>query len=105
LKKLIFFPSQESVRRALPIPFRANYNHVQSIVDSCFEISIHKLSNPVDQALTWSSYKGHNTIKYCISSTPDGFINFISAGFGGRMSDILLFEKCGIDKLLSGCYG
>jgi len=26
MKKLIFFPSQESVRRALPIPFRANYN-------------------------------------------------------------------------------
>jgi len=78
MKKLIFFPSQESVRRALPIPFRANYSHVQSIVD-CFEISIHKPSNPVDQALTWSSYKGHNTIKYCISSTSDGFINFVSA--------------------------
>jgi len=87
----------------LPIPFRANYSHVQSIVD-CFEISIHKPSNPVDQALTWSLYKGHNTIKYCISSTPDGFINFVSAGFGGRVSDILLFEKCGIiDKLPSGC--
>lgn len=103
LQKLIFFPSKKSIRKTMPIPFRANYSNVQSIID-CFEISIQKPSNSVDQALTWSDYKGHNTIKYCISSTPDGLINFISKGYGGRVSDILLFENCGIlDKLPAGC--
>ena len=86
LKKFIFWPSQKSIKASLPLPFRARYNNVQSIID-CFEIEIQKPSNPLYQALTWSEYKKCNTIKYLISSTPDGTINFISEGFGGRTTD------------------
>jgi len=60
----------------------------------------------VQQALTWSEYKKCNTLKYLITCAPDGFIIFISSGYGGRISDTLLFqeskimhilpEKCGI---------
>ncbi|KAK2579100.1 hypothetical protein KPH14_008499 [Odynerus spinipes] len=86
----------------LPIAFRNSYNHVQSIADA-LEIQIEKPSDPVNQALTWSEYKC-NTLKYLISCTPDGFINFISTGYGGRISDVLLFAKCGIlDKLPDDC--
>lgn len=51
LKTLIYFPDQISVKKLLPIPFRANYSHVQSIID-CFEIQIQKPTNSVNQALT-----------------------------------------------------
>ncbi|XP_071649786.1 uncharacterized protein [Temnothorax longispinosus] len=103
LKTLIFFPNPDLVKKTLPIPFRSSYNHVQSIVDA-LEIQIEKPSDPVNQALTWSEYKKCNTIKYLISCGPDGFINFISTGYGGRISDVLLFEKCGIlDQLPEKC--
>lgn len=39
-----------------------------------------------------------------ISSTPDGYINFISEGYGGRCTDILLVEKSGyLDFLSENC--
>lgn len=92
-----------SVKKLLPIPFRANYSHVQSIID-CFEIQIQKPTNSVNQALTWSEYKKCNTLKYLISSTPDGFINFVSNGYGGRISDTLITEKSELLNVLpDGC--
>jgi len=94
-KEFIYFPTKESILKTLPIPFRVHFSHVQSIID-CFEIQIEKPSNSVHQSLTWSKYKKCNTLKYLISATPDGFINFISNGYGGRTSDTLLFEECGI---------
>lgn len=47
------------------------------------------------QALTWSEYKKANTLKYLILSTPDGFINFVSKGNEGRISDSLLVQEYG----------
>ncbi|GBP75134.1 hypothetical protein EVAR_42377_1 [Eumeta japonica] len=58
---------------------RRKYHHVSCIID-CLEIEIQKPSNAVHQALTWSDYKKANTLKYLISSTPDGLVNFISPG-------------------------
>uniref|UniRef100_A0A8D8QTW0 THAP-type domain-containing protein n=1 Tax=Cacopsylla melanoneura TaxID=428564 RepID=A0A8D8QTW0_9HEMI len=91
LKSHIFWPDKEVIKRNLPIAFRANFSNVQSIID-CFEIQIEKPSDPTFQALTWSDYKKCNTLKYLISSTPDGFINFISKGYGGRASDVQIVE-------------
>lgn len=99
LKKLIYQPSKYQVKKNLPIPFRAHYSNVYAIIDA-FEIQIQKPSNPVHQALTWSEYKKCNTLKYLVACTPDGFIVYISKGYGGRVSDTTLFEECGImDKL------
>ncbi|KAJ8667607.1 hypothetical protein QAD02_009270 [Eretmocerus hayati] len=103
LKQLIYQPSQAEVQKYLPIPSRAYYNSVYVLIDA-FEIQIQKPSNPILQVLTWSEYKKCNTIKYIIAITPDGFIVFISKGYGGRISDIKLFEACGIiDILPEGC--
>lgn len=74
----------------MPIPFR-RYSSIQSIID-CLEIEIPKPSDPIKQSLTWSEYKKCNRLKYLISSTPDGFINFVS-GFNGRCSDVLIVKK------------
>ncbi|KAI8441274.1 hypothetical protein MSG28_014913 [Choristoneura fumiferana] len=73
--------------------------NVQAIID-CFEVEIEKPKKPVDQALTWSQYKNCNTIKYLISATPDGFINFVSEGYGGRISDMYLVEQSGYLEII-----
>ncbi|XP_018910703.2 uncharacterized protein [Bemisia tabaci] len=100
LRSLIYQPNQDIIQSNLPVPFRASYSDVAYIID-CFEIEIEKPSNPVDQALTWSEYYKANTLKYFVSATPDGFINFISGGFGGRISDLLITKECGfLQKLL-----
>lgn len=53
--------------------------------------------------MTWSEYKKTNTIKYLISSTPGGRVNYISSGRTGRISDVLLAESCNfLDVLKSG---
>ncbi|KAJ8928331.1 hypothetical protein NQ314_019115 [Rhamnusium bicolor] len=99
MKKLIFWPLKSSIQRNLPIPFRMLFSKVQSIVD-CLEIEIQKPTSALHQALTWSDYKKCNTVKYLISATPDGFINFISCGYGGRVSDVALLEDCGYLNVL-----
>lgn len=103
MEKLIFWPTQDSIRRNLPIQFRMTFSKVQSVID-CLEIQIQKPTNALQQSLTWSEYKKCNTVKYLISSTPDGFINFISCGYSGRISDAALFENCGfLDVLPDHC--
>ncbi|KAG5862487.1 hypothetical protein JTB14_008507 [Gonioctena quinquepunctata] len=88
---------------AVKIISRARYSNVQTII-YCFEIQIQKPTDPVEQALTWSEYKKYNTLKYLISSTPDGFFNSIPEGYGGRISDSLLVEESGfLDILPNGC--
>lgn len=94
LRELIIWPTSDQIKKMLPVPFRKNYNKVESIVD-CFEIQIEKPSDPVYQALTWSEYKKGNTVKYFISLTPDGLINFVSKGYGGRISDEMITSVCG----------
>lgn len=86
LQNFIFWPDAKTIKRLLPIPFRYRCAKVQSIID-CLEIEIEKPSNPLKQSLTWSEYKKCNTLKYLISCTPNGFINFISGGYGGRITD------------------
>ncbi|XP_031335325.1 uncharacterized protein LOC116165155 [Photinus pyralis] len=101
---LIVWPSPEKIAKLLPIPFRARYGKVQAIID-CLEIEIQKPEDAVKQSLTWSEYKKCNTVKYLVSSTPDGIVNFISNGFGGRTSDAVIVEESGfLDKLVPGCY-
>lgn len=99
MKELIVWPDQSKIVMHLPISFRARYSNVVSIID-CLEIEIEKPSDAVHQSLTWSQYKGCNTLKYLISCTPDGLVNFISEGYGGRASDVTIVENCGyLDKL------
>ena len=67
---------------------------VTAIID-CFKLFIEKPSSLFAKACTWSSYKYYNTAKYLIAITPQGVINFISNGWGGRTSDQYITENCG----------
>lgn len=93
-QELIIWPTTPKIRAQLPISFRARYGNVQSIID-CLEIQIEKPSNPIHQSMCWSEYKGCNTLKYLISCTPDGLVNYVSCGYGGRASDAIIIEDCG----------
>lgn len=93
-QELITWPSKEQISLNLPIQFTLQYGNVQSIID-CFEIEIEHLTHAVHQAATWSDYKKCNTAKYMISITPDGLINFISPGYGGRSSDMEIVKSSG----------
>lgn len=104
-KQFIFSPSRLDVKRNLPSSFTINkeYSNVFCIID-CFEIEIEKPSDPIYQSLTWSQYKNANTLKYLLATTPDGLINFVSNGFGGRVSDSKIVEISGfLECLPSNC--
>ncbi|XP_072158437.1 uncharacterized protein [Bemisia tabaci] len=95
----IKWPSPQIIQSNVPLAFRAHYSTVQSILD-CFEVEIEKFSNPLFQSLTWSEYKKRNTIKFLISSTPDGLINFISGAYGGRATDCNILRDSGYLEVL-----
>lgn len=94
LYELVVWPEKASTTNALPVSFRKSFRDIESIID-CFEIEIEVPSSAFFQALTWSSYKHCNTIKYLVSITPNGIINFISLGYGGRISDELITTQSG----------
>ncbi|XP_044595841.1 uncharacterized protein LOC123272890 [Cotesia glomerata] len=102
LKDFIIWPSSAKIKQQLPMSFRSRYAAVESIID-CLEIEIEKLTDPVKQSLTWSEYKKCNTVKYLVSCIPDGIVNFISPGYGGRASDAEIVSNSGyLDYLKPG---
>ncbi|XP_022818861.1 uncharacterized protein LOC111362877 [Spodoptera litura] len=102
LRPFIVNLNSNLTKRNLPIPFRHNYHNVSCIID-CLEIDIQKPSKALHQALTWSEYKKGNTVKYLISCTPNGLVNYVSQGFGGRTSDVVIVENTDfLDKLQPG---
>ncbi|XP_028166100.1 uncharacterized protein LOC114356912 [Ostrinia furnacalis] len=100
LRPFIVNLDKKIIKSNLPIAFRHNYHNVSCIID-CLEIDIQKPSKALHlhQALKWSEYKKGNTVKYLISCTPNGLVNYVSQGFGGRASDVTIVENC---KFLNG---
>ncbi len=101
LSSLIIWPEREELRKSMPESFRSEFGYRVSVVLDCFEVFIERPSNLLACACTWSSYKHHNTVKFLIGVAPQGVISYISAAWGGRVSDKYLTEHCGIlNKLL-----
>ena len=94
LSKLIYWPEKEDVKKTMPWCFRPNFGlSVTSIID-CYELFIEKPGDLLCCAATWSQYNNYNTAKYLISVTPLGTVNFVSKGYGGRVSDKYITEDC-----------
>ncbi|CAH0721280.1 unnamed protein product, partial [Brenthis ino] len=90
MKELIVWPTPTEISENLPTYFRARHSNVVSIIDF-LEIQIEKPTNAVNQ----SQYEKRNTLKYLISCTPDGLINFVSVGYSGGATSIMIVEKSG----------
>lgn len=90
----VFWPERDQVRSTMPRIFKAMYPDCISIID-CFEVLTEGPSYFDTKAMLTSQYKSHNTMKYLLSVTPQGFVNFVSKGWAGRTSDRLLVESCG----------
>ena len=83
------FPSRLMIDRTMPNCFK-KYKNLRIIID-CTEIFIQRSSSLVNQNLTFSNYKHHNTLKFLIGITPSGVIPlFQMLGVGGYLIDRLL---------------
>ena len=95
----IRWPKRENVRKTLPLAFRDRFACCICIID-CFEIFLDRPIQLKERASTFSNYKSHNTVKFLIAITPQGYISYISKAYGGRASDKFIVEDCGFLDLL-----
>lgn len=82
---LVYLPLREQVLVNMPSHF-INHQNVYIIYD-CTEFFIEKPSGLEAQAVTWSEYKHHCTIKSLIGVSPTGMTTYVSRAWGGRASD------------------
>ena len=61
LKSLNPFPRGDFVGQNMPLSFKAKFPSVRVILD-CTEVFIQRSSRLVNQSLTFSNYKHHNTV-------------------------------------------
>ena len=94
LRFLICWSDREFIRRTLPPPFKKEFPKMTSIID-CFEIFIERPKNLKARAQVYSNYKKHSTVKFLISISPLGVVNFLSQAWGGRATDIKITRESG----------
>lgn len=92
LAPMILWPSKKVIRDNLPNCFKKHYPKVRCIID-CTEVFIETPSSLELQALFWSEYKHHCTIKFLVGITPNGLICYVSLCYGGRASDKFIVQK------------
>ena len=97
---LINWIPKEAVLEHMPKVFKEKgYSNVRVIID-CFESFIERSKSLEVQAVTWSDYKHHNTIKFLLGISPAGFITFLSDCYGGRASDKFICQDSGFFDVL-----
>ncbi len=91
---MVRWAARETIFKTIPPVFKDKFPSLTSIID-CFEIFIEAPKNLLARAQCYSSYKKHCTVKFLISCSPHGAINFLSKAWGGRASDIKIVRGSG----------
>lgn len=98
---LIGWLSRETIRATLPESFKT-FPKTTCIMD-CAETIMQKPSNLKSRGESYSNYKSHNTVKFCVTIAPCGLIMHVSKAYGGRSSDRYIVEDSGLlDNLVAG---
>ena len=96
-KDNIWWLTQEENAELMPQSFKKNFPKTISILD-CAEVRTECPKNIANAVHLYSSYKHYHTIKFLISISPCGLINFVSRGYGGRSSDAQIVVGSGVLK-------
>ena len=97
---LVYNPDKGAVISSRPSVFEdSNYRDVRHIIDAT-EIFIETPKSLKLAAACYSDYKHHHTVKYLVSINPNGHINYVSRGWGGRASDNHVTQHCGFLDIL-----
>lgn len=98
-KKLIKWPSKESVQASMPDAFKLSYGACRVIID-CTEFPVEQPPEVNQRVHFYSHYKKGYTIKVLVGCTPSGYISLISEGSGGRKTDAQITNHSGLLSLL-----
>ena len=90
-------PSREKIASCLPLSMQ--FPSLLIILD-CTEIYIQKSSILVNQNLTFSNYKHHNTTNFLVGISLAGVISFVSDAWGSKTSDRQIVIDSGLLELL-----
>ena len=85
LSSMVYMPTQGVLNVTSPDRFNSVLK-IHSIID-CSELFIETPQSHDLQAISWSTYKHHNTLKFLIGVAPNSSIIFISKAYTGRISD------------------
>ena len=82
----------------MPESFK-KFPNTRVIID-CTEFFVEMPSSLVNQSITYSSYKSHNTFKLLVGISPTGVVTFLSKLWGGNASDKQIVKESGLLNLL-----
>ena len=88
------FPERQTYRATLPKVFRP-FKNIRASID-CTEFKCEMPRNYSQQGNLYSSYKSNCTMKCLIAVNPNGAACFVSDLFEGSISDVEIFQQCGI---------
>lgn len=94
LSHAIYWPEKQEVLNKITAHFKT-YTDTRVVLD-CTEISAQRPKDLNSRILTYSHYKRTYTAKILVGETPGGMISFVSNGYGGKASDSLITDECGI---------
>ena len=92
--KYHMFPERQAFRKNLPKVFRC-FKNIRASID-CTEFKCEMPRDYSQQGNLYSAYKGHCTMKCLIAVNPNGAACFISDLYEGSVSDVDIFQQCGI---------
>ena len=87
---LVKWLPREAIRDHLPDTYRkAGHLNLRYIID-CIELFVERPKALDLEDQNWSDCKNHNTIKFLIAISPNGYITFLSDCYSGRASFFLI---------------